>query len=81
MAIAHEDDNARTASLLAAGVDANVKEPTWGQTPLMVAAARGRADAVRALLKAGQAVRDAETRVMLSGCNPIGDKLTIWGIF
>ena len=40
-------------ALLAAGADVNAKEPAWGQTPLMAAAARGRADAVRALLKAG----------------------------
>jgi len=40
-------------ALIAAGGDVNAKEPSWGQTPLMTAAARGRADAVRALLKAG----------------------------
>ena len=40
-------------ALIAAGGDVNAREPSWGQTPLMAAAARGRADAVRALLKAG----------------------------
>ena len=40
-------------ALIAAGGDVNAKEPSWGQTPLMTAAARGRADAVRALLNAG----------------------------
>ena len=40
-------------ALVAAGGDVNATEPAWGQTPLMAAAARGRADAVRALLKAG----------------------------
>ena len=40
-------------ALLAAGAEVNAKEPAWGQTPLMAAAARGRVDAVRALLKAG----------------------------
>ena len=42
-----------TTALVAAGGDVNATEPAWGQTPLMAAAARGRADAVRALLKAG----------------------------
>lgn len=40
-------------ALIAAGADVNAKEPAWGQTALMAAAARGRADAVRTLLKAG----------------------------
>ncbi len=40
-------------ALVAAGTDVNQAEPAWGQTPLMVAAARGRADAVRVLLKHG----------------------------
>ena len=40
-------------ALIAAGADVNAKEPSWGQTALMAAAARGRADAVRTLLKAG----------------------------
>lgn len=40
-------------ALIAAGGDVNAKEPYMGQTPLMTAAARGRADAVRTLLKAG----------------------------
>ena len=40
-------------ALVAAGGDVNATEPAWGQTPLMAAAAQGRADAVRALLKAG----------------------------
>lgn len=40
-------------ALIASGADINAKEPAWGQTPLMTAAARGRADAVRVLLKAG----------------------------
>ncbi len=44
---------ATIAALIAAGADVNAREPAWGQTPLMTAAARGRADAVRALLKAG----------------------------
>ena len=40
-------------ALIASGADVNAKEPSWGQTALMAAAARGRADAVRTLLKAG----------------------------
>ena len=40
-------------ALIAAGGDVNAREPSWGQTPLMTASARGRVDAVRTLLKAG----------------------------
>ena len=43
-------DTAILAALLRAGADVNAAEPSWGQTPLMVAAGRGRADAVRLLL-------------------------------
>ncbi len=41
------------AALLRGGADVNVTEPTWGQTPLMFAAERGRTDAARALLAGG----------------------------
>ncbi len=41
--------------LLKTGADVNAAEPAWGQTPLMLAAARGRADAVRTLLAHGAA--------------------------
>lgn len=40
-------------ALLKAGCDVNLAEPGWGETPLMVAAARGRAAAVRVLLAHG----------------------------
>jgi ankyrin repeat protein len=40
-------------ALVGAGADPNAAEPSWGQTPLMVAAARGRPAAVRALLARG----------------------------
>ena len=48
-------DTAIILSLLKAGADVNAIEPSWGQTPLMLAAARGRADAVRILLANGAA--------------------------
>ncbi len=41
------------AALLKAGADVNAQEPGWGQTPLMLAAGRGRTGAVKALLAAG----------------------------
>lgn len=43
-------DTAIILALLQAGANANATEPAWAQTPLMVAAGRGRADAVRVLL-------------------------------
>ena len=43
-------DTAIITALLRAGADVNAIEPAWGQTPLMVAAGRGRADAVKLLL-------------------------------
>ncbi len=46
-------DSVVITALAAAGADVNAAEPTWGQTPLMVAAARGRAAGVRALLARG----------------------------
>ncbi|MBK6308837.1 MAG: ankyrin repeat domain-containing protein [Gemmatimonadaceae bacterium] len=46
-------DAAVVHALVAAGADVNASEPLWGQTPLMVASARGRAPAVRALLARG----------------------------
>lgn len=46
-------DSVVITALAAAGGDVNAAEPTWGQTPLMVAAARGRASGVRALLARG----------------------------
>ena len=46
-------DTVIIAALVKAGGDVNAAEPAWEQTPLMVAAARGRADAVRALLRLG----------------------------
>jgi len=46
-------DTTIIVALLQAGGDANATEPSFEQTPLMVAAARGRADAVRSLLAHG----------------------------
>ncbi len=48
-------DTAIIGAVLRAGAarDVNLAEPGFGQTPLMVAAGRGRADAVRMLLKQG----------------------------
>ena len=46
-------DSAIVVALIAAGADVNATEPTLLQTPLMLAAARGRADAVRVLLAHG----------------------------
>ncbi len=46
-------DTAIVAALLRAGADVNAVEPAWGQTALMVAAGRGRSDAVRLLLIKG----------------------------
>jgi len=48
-------DTAIIGAVLRAGAarDINLAEPGFGQTPLMVAAGRGRADAVRLLLKKG----------------------------
>jgi ankyrin repeat protein len=46
-------DTAVIGVLARAGAEVNATEPAWGQTPLMVAAGRGRADAVRSLLKLG----------------------------
>ncbi len=40
-------------TLAKAGAPVNATDAAWGQTPLMVAAARGRTDAVRALLALG----------------------------
>jgi ankyrin repeat protein len=40
-------------AMLARKADANATEGSWGQTPLMFAAAAGRAEAVAALLKGG----------------------------
>lgn len=44
---------ASITALLRAGADVNALEPGWNQSPLMVAAGKGRADAVRVLLTAG----------------------------
>ncbi|MEQ1694014.1 MAG: ankyrin repeat domain-containing protein, partial [Gemmatimonas sp.] len=46
-------DTAIVGALLRAGAEINATEPAWGQTPLMVAAGRGRADAVKLLLTKG----------------------------
>ena len=46
-------DRAIVDALIAAGAEVNAVEPAWNQTPLMLAAARGRTDAVRALLAHG----------------------------
>lgn len=40
-------------ALVKAGADVNAKDPAWGQTPLMAAAAQGRAAAVHTLLEHG----------------------------
>lgn len=50
-------DSAIVDAILKAGADANATEPMWGQTPLMVAAAQGRALAVRVLLAHGADTR------------------------
>ncbi|HYW31441.1 MAG TPA: ankyrin repeat domain-containing protein [Gemmatimonas sp.] len=52
-------DTAIVAALARAGADVNAAEPAWGQTPLMVAAGKGRADAVRWLLAHGANARTA----------------------
>ena len=46
-------DVASIGALITAGADVNGVEPAWGQTPLMLAAARGRTGAVRLLLARG----------------------------
>jgi len=46
-------DSTIILALLKSGADANASEPAWGHTPLMVAADRGRAAAVRTLLANG----------------------------
>ena len=50
---AQSGDVAGVQALIAAKAEVNAKEPAWGQTPLMFAAAANRAAAVSALLKAG----------------------------
>ena len=52
-------DSSIITALLKAGGDVNAIEPNFGETPLMVAAARGRAAAVRVLLKSGADWRHA----------------------
>ncbi len=52
-------DTVIVSALLTAGADANATEPMSGQTPLMVAAAQGRAGAVRVLLSRGADPRRA----------------------
>lgn len=50
---AQAGDVAAVNALVAKKADVNARETTWGQTPLMFAAAADRAGAVSALLKAG----------------------------
>ena len=50
---AQSGDVASVNALIAKKADVNVREATWGQTPLMFAAASDRSGAVAALLKAG----------------------------
>ncbi|GAB1343007.1 ankyrin repeat domain-containing protein [Gemmatimonas sp.] len=50
---AQAGDVASVNALIAKKADVNVREATWGQTPLMFAAASDRPGAVAALLKAG----------------------------
>jgi ankyrin repeat protein len=45
--------NDAVTALLDAGVDTNVREPAWGHTPLMLAAAENRASTIRLLLSRG----------------------------
>ncbi len=59
-------DTSIIAALLRAGADVNAAEPAWGQTPLMIAAGRGRADAVRLLL-----ARRANWRVASKTMDPM----------
>ncbi len=54
-------DTVIVSALLAAGCDVNATEPNWGQTPLMLAAERGRAGAVRVLLRNGADARRTGT--------------------
>ena len=54
-------DTVIVAALLAAGCDVNAAEPNWGQTPLMLAAERGRAGAIRVLLRKGANARRTGT--------------------
>lgn len=50
---AQAGDVAAVNALIAKKADVNARETTWGQTPLMFAAAADRAGAITALLKAG----------------------------
>jgi ankyrin repeat protein len=50
---AQSGDVASVKALVARKADLNVRETTWGQTPLMFAASSDRSGAVAALLKAG----------------------------
>ena len=54
-------DTTIVSALLAAGSDVNAVEPNLGQTPLMLAAERGRAGAVRVLLRKGADARRTGT--------------------
>ncbi len=56
-------DSASILALRKAGGDVNASEPAWGHTPLMVAADRGRASAVRTLLANGADWRTAAKTV------------------
>ncbi len=46
-------DPVSVKALLDKGVNANLREKEWGQTPLMFAAALGRAEAIRVLIRGG----------------------------
>ena len=59
-------DSSSVLVLLKSGADVNASEPGWGHTPLMVAADRGRAAAVRTLLAHG-----ADWRVAAKTVDPM----------
>ena len=63
LAAAAVEGGATVRTLLQAGANPNALEASFGQTPLMFAAAANRADAVRALLAAG-ADPSVQTRVV-----------------
>ncbi|MXX34891.1 MAG: hypothetical protein F4Z50_09015, partial [Gemmatimonadetes bacterium] len=61
-------------ALVAAGADVNAAEESWGQTPLVFAASKGRTAAVRTLLEGG-ADPAIHTRVMDVAARAVYDRI------